>query len=89
MATVIIKKYNRYYFTSGDNVYELNDNTLNRLKIGITLPSQVYFRNCPYSFIGNVANLVFDGEFNMEVKRVKGTQDYEAIFTEALKKRMK
>ncbi len=81
MNTVIIKKDDKYYFTSEDRVYELNESNMNRLKIHLSLPSKVYFRNCPFSFIGSLVSSIFEEPVDLNVSRVKDTKDYEATFT--------
>ena len=86
MDTVITKKGDKYYFTSGDNVYELNANTMNRLKIGLTLPAKVLFRDCPFDFIGSLISQLFEESVDMKVTRIKDTNNYEALFSKTKEK---
>ena len=82
MDTVITKKGDKYYFTSEDNVYELNENTMPRLKVVVTLPAKVIFRDCPFSFIGSLISELYDMSVNMKVTRIGETSNYEAVFTQ-------
>lgn len=88
MDAVIIKKGDKYYFTNDDRVYELNEKTISRLKIHLTLPSKVYFKDCPFSFIGSLVYSVFDEPVDLNVSKINGTSDYEAEFTKVKQVRM-
>lgn len=88
METVIIKKGEKYYFTSEDQVYELNEATLNRLKVRLTLPTNVLFRDCPFSFIGNIVSTLFDEKVDIAVSRIGETNNYQANFSKSLERHL-
>ena len=84
MSICFIKSSDKYYYTYGDRVYELNSQTYDSLKNKICLPLTVYFRDCPMSFIGNISSLLFDEAVdvklnkNEEPRRYQEHYDYEA-----------
>jgi len=88
MDTVITKSGDKYYFTSEDQVYELNEHNFGRLKTIINLPAKVYFRNCPFTFVVYLSETLFEERVNMNACRVGDTQDYEVSFSEVLGKSM-
>ena len=89
MDTVITKSGEKYYFTSEDQVYELNDHNFGRLKTIVTLPAKVYFRNCPFTFVVYLSETLFEERVNMKANRVGDTQDYEVSFSKVPEKVMR
>jgi len=81
MDTVIINKGDKYYFTSSDNVYELNERTVSRLQLKLTLPAKVYFRDCSFSFIRNLVSSLFEEPVDLNVINIPNTNNYEATLT--------
>ena len=88
MDTVITRSGDKYYFTSDDNVYELNDNNFGRLKTIVTLPAKVYFRNCPFTFVVYLSETLFEERVDMKASRVENTNDYQVSFSEILERSM-
>ena len=91
MSICFIKSGEKYYYTYGDRVYELNERTYDSLKSKVCLPLTVLFRDCPSNFIGNISSFLFGEEpVNMVLRENENpnkyveSYDYEASLSKVI-----
>lgn len=80
MDTTIIKCGEKYYFTSDDKVYEINERTIGRLKTRLSSSSDVVFDDCSYEFIEKFVSKMLCGFVDLSINRINGMSRYEVSY---------
>ena len=87
--TIIIRSGEKYYFTSDDKVYEINERTLSRLKVRLSHSSDVLFDDCSYEFVGKFISRMFEEPVNLTINKIDGKNRYEVSLNDAKTLRIK
>ena len=80
MDTTIIKCGEKYYFTSEDKVYEINERTTDRLKTRLSSSSDVVFVDCSNEFIENFVSNMLCGFAVLSINRINGMSRCEVSY---------
>ena len=89
MDTIIIRSGEKYYFTSDDNVYEINERTLSRLKVKLSHSADILFDGCSYEFVGKFISRMFEEPFSLTINKIDGKNGYEVSLNDSKSLRLK